>query len=212
MKSDCTASATKLSRSSGQKDPPARLNAAIPPCPSPNTMISLARYPHFPTKSSSTSAFSITVLCRKPASASNPPLLESKMMSSPQWKPSRSMRPCGPWTAMHAVSGRLSCSPSLVKEACLSPRPCRRSKMLVGGSLLGAVWRAWSVSTAFTLTIAASCWTVRSPSSLAVNVELKSETSSHVRLDGHRTLTWHNCQYYVCRKIRRHWQATHLRQ
>jgi hypothetical protein len=40
--------------------------------------------------------------------------------------------------AMHAVSGRLNCCPSFVKDAFVSPRPCSRMRMLVGGCEVGA--------------------------------------------------------------------------
>ena len=33
---------------------------------------------------------------------------------------------------MHVVSGKASCLPRLVKEALVSPRPCRRMSMLTG--------------------------------------------------------------------------------
>ncbi|KAH9822088.1 hypothetical protein Tdes44962_MAKER04763 [Teratosphaeria destructans] len=89
----------------------------MPPCPKPKTTISPALYPHVSIRSSSISPFSNAVLNLNPASASSPPLPESKMMSSPQWKPSRSSRFAGPWTEMQAVSGRFSWEPSLVKES-----------------------------------------------------------------------------------------------
>ena len=54
-------------------------------------------------------------------------------MSSPQWKPPRSKgKGVGAWREMHVVSGRASCRPSVVKEAEVSPRPCRRTSTLVG--------------------------------------------------------------------------------
>ncbi len=54
-------------------------------------------------------------------------------MSSPQWYPPRSKgKGVGACSEMQVVSGKASCFPRLVKEALVSPRPCRRMSAFIG--------------------------------------------------------------------------------
>lgn len=171
-----------------------------------------------------------SVVRLNPASASSPPDVESKIMSSPQWKPLRSSSVCGPSIEMHAVSGNLICRLSWAKASFLSPNPCSRISTFVGGSSLGA-WRTCqrrfdvsrrgdarsrqlcitigparrsSVSPLFPTAPRTPYGSRRMQLFLEVGGGKRQQAPSEQEMN---SLTWHDRQFEILREISSSWQS-----